>query len=356
MPRLGEQDVVALMDTLSNWGRWGADDELGTINHITPDVRRRAAALVRDGVSVTCARPIVTNDIAADTTIQPLRFMVDSGEGRDTDDNERILQRRGAAEFIGMVFHGYSITHVDAPSHYFWQGRMYNGRSCNLVTAREGARAGSVDLLRDGVVSRGVLLDVARAKGLDRLPGDHAVTPEDLEEAEEFAGTKSRAGDIVLVRTGQVQVYLAGDKHGYGYPSPGLSIRTPEWFHARDVAAEQVGAGRGTTRQLLIGPEEGPNFALRRFTMGEGGGMPLHTNRVEHEQYVLRGRATIGIGDEEVEVAKDDVLFIPAGVPLPPRRIVVVRLVAERRHDSAEVVLILTSHVLFDDSKPRGGC
>ena len=69
MARLTEQDVVKLMDTLSNWGRWGAEDELGTINHITPAVRRRAAALVRDGVSVTCARPIVTNDIAADTTI-----------------------------------------------------------------------------------------------------------------------------------------------------------------------------------------------------------------------------------------------------------------------------------------------
>jgi hypothetical protein len=80
----------------------GTDDELGTINHITPAVRRRAAAPVRDGVSVTCVRPIVTNDIAVDTTIQPLRFMVDSGEGRDTDDGDRILQRRGAAEFIGM--------------------------------------------------------------------------------------------------------------------------------------------------------------------------------------------------------------------------------------------------------------
>src|SRR5262249_57615589 len=71
MARLTESDVVKLIDSLSNWGRWGADDELGTINHITPAVRRRAAALVRDGVPVTCARPIVTNDIAVDTTIQP---------------------------------------------------------------------------------------------------------------------------------------------------------------------------------------------------------------------------------------------------------------------------------------------
>ena len=84
---------------------------------------------------------------------------------------------------------------------------------------------------------------------------------------------------------------------------------------AASVGAEVVGAGKGTTRQVLIGPEEGPNFALRRFIMEPGGGMPRHTNTVEHEQYVLRGRARIGIGDQVVEVSADDVVFIPAGTP-----------------------------------------
>jgi non-ribosomal peptide synthetase component F len=131
-PTLTERDVIAMMDRLSNWGRWGAEDELGTINLITPEKRRRAAALVADGHSVTCARPIGT-DITADTTFQPLRFMVDSGEGRDTAPAERVLQRRGASQFIGMVFHGYTITHVDTPAHYFGQGKIYNGRSYNLT-------------------------------------------------------------------------------------------------------------------------------------------------------------------------------------------------------------------------------
>src|SRR5882672_10020521 len=140
-----ENDVLKMLDSLSNWGRWGADDQLGTVNFITPAERKRAATLVSEGVSVSCSRPIST-DIAADTTVQPMRFMVDSGEGRDTDSPERLLQRRGAAEFIGMVFHGYSITHVDAPSHYFWAGKMYNGRSCNLVTSREGATAASIEV------------------------------------------------------------------------------------------------------------------------------------------------------------------------------------------------------------------
>jgi len=85
--------------------------------------------------------------------------------------------------------------------------------------------------------------------------------------------------------------------------------------HAHAVPAEPVKAGTGTTRQVLIGPDEGPNFAMRRFIMEPGGGMPPHTNTVEHEQYVLRGSARIGIGGEEIEVRQGDVVYIPAGAP-----------------------------------------
>ena len=81
------------------------------------------------------------------------------------------------------------------------------------------------------------------------------------------------------------------------------------------IPAEKVEAGNATCRQVLIGPDEGPNFAMRRFIMEPGGGIPSHTNTVEHEQYVLRGRARIGIGDEVFEVKADDVLLIPAGIP-----------------------------------------
>lgn len=84
---------------------------------------------------------------------------------------------------------------------------------------------------------------------------------------------------------------------------------------SRTVPVEPVPAGTATTRQVLIGPDLGPNFALRKFTMEPGGGMPLHTNAVEHEQYVLRGRARVVIGEEVLEVRPDDVVFIPGGVP-----------------------------------------
>ena len=85
--------------------------------------------------------------------------------------------------------------------------------------------------------------------------------------------------------------------------------------HADSLPADEVKAGTGTTRQVLIGPDEGPNFALRRFIMQPGGGMPLHTNTVEHEQYVLRGSARVEIGDEVHHVKAGDVVYIPAGVP-----------------------------------------
>jgi len=210
--------------------------ELGTINLITPEKRKRAAALVRDGVPVSCARPIATNAIGADTTFQPLRFMVDSGEGRDHDSPERILTRRGASEFIGMVFHGYTITHVDTPAHYFWQGKIYNGRSCNLITSREGAQVESVDLLRDGVVSRGVLLDVAALKGR-WLGSGEGVMPEDLEAAEKAQNVRVEPGDILLIRTGYYARRLA---EGPGHPlkdgSPAAHVVCMPWFRERDIA------------------------------------------------------------------------------------------------------------------------
>lgn len=127
-------------------------------------------------------------------------------------------------------------THWDALTHVSHSGRIYNGRPAGTVTAHGGAAFSGIEKIAT-LLSRGVLLDVARARGTDRLPGDHAVTPDDLDAAEELARTTVRAGDIVLVRTGQMRVCLAGDKHAYAFPSPGLSVRTPEWFHARDVAA-----------------------------------------------------------------------------------------------------------------------
>ncbi|MFI6059060.1 cyclase family protein [Streptomyces sp. NPDC051286] len=217
---------------VNNWGRWGADDEIGTLNLITDAVVRDAAATVRTGQRIPLALPLQQDGVQSGLIpgrVNPLHAMVQI--------NQELFGPGTVATSDDVVTLGLqAATHWDALTHASHSGRIYNGRPATTVTAHGGAEFSGIDK-PPHLVSRGVLLDVARAHGVDRLPGDHAVTPEDLDAAEEFAGVRVRAGDIVLVRTGQVQVYLAGDKHAYAYPSPGLSIRTPEWFHARDVAA-----------------------------------------------------------------------------------------------------------------------
>lgn len=217
---------------VNNWGRWGVDDELGTLNLITDEVVREAAACVRSGRRIPLALPLQQDGVQTGMIpgrVNPLHVMVQI--------NQELFGPGTVACNDDAVTMGLQAgTHWDALPHVSHSGRLYNGRPAGTVTAHGGAGFAGMATARH-IVSRGVLLDVARARGVERLDGGHAVTPEDLEAAEELAGTRVRAGDIVLVRTGQMRVCLAGDKHAYGYPSPGLSLRTPEWFHARDVAA-----------------------------------------------------------------------------------------------------------------------
>ncbi|WP_328312235.1 cyclase family protein [Streptomyces sp. NBC_00442] len=217
---------------VNNWGRWGEADEIGTLNLVTGAVVREAAASVRSGRRVPLALPLRQDGVQTGVIpgrVNPLHTMVQINQ-------ELFGPGTVACSDDAVTFGLQAATHWDALTHVSHSGKIYNGRPAATITAHGGAEFSGIDKPRH-LLSRGVLLDVARAKGLDRLAGGHAVTPEDLAEAEEFAGVTVRAGDVVLVRTGQMQVYLSGDRHGYGYPSPGLSIRTPEWFHARDVAA-----------------------------------------------------------------------------------------------------------------------
>ncbi|MFF7215670.1 cyclase family protein [Streptomyces sp. NPDC008238] len=217
---------------VNNWGRWGKADETGTLNLITDEVVRAAAGTVRSGRRVPLALPLQQDGVQTGMIpgrVNPLRTMVML--------NHEMFGPGTVATSDDIVTMGLQVaTHWDALTHVSHSGRIYNGRPAGSVTAHGGAAFSGMEKITT-LLSRGVLLDVARARGTDRLPGDHAVTPDDLDAAEELARTTVRAGDIVLVRTGQMRVYLAGDKHAYAFPSPGLSVRTPEWFHARDVAA-----------------------------------------------------------------------------------------------------------------------
>ncbi|MEV4740005.1 cyclase family protein [Streptomyces sp. NPDC049555] len=221
-----------LAKRVNNWGRWGEEDEIGTLNLITDAVVREAAATVTSGRRIPLALPLQQDGVQTGVIpgrVNPLHTMVAI--------NAELFGPGTVATSDDVVTMGLQAgTHWDGLAHVSHSGRLYNGRPADSVTAHGRAAFSGVEKAGH-IVSRGVLLDVARALGVDRLDGGHAVTPQDLEAAEELAGVRVRSGDIALVRTGQIQLYLGGDKQAYAYPSPGFSIRTPEWFHARDVAA-----------------------------------------------------------------------------------------------------------------------
>lgn len=202
-----ENEVLSYFDALSNWGRWGPDDELGTLNLISPAKRIAAAQLVRLGTTVSCAWDIGGAPPADQPMGPPRRYMLATGQGigdehRVTTPGREGDRAAGAAEYIGLVYHGHTVTHVDGLSHIFWDGRMYNGKPAELVTSTFGATQHDITALREGVATRGVLLDVAGSRGGDWLEPGEAVFPSDLEAAEEGEGVRVDEGDVVLLRTG----------------------------------------------------------------------------------------------------------------------------------------------------------
>jgi kynurenine formamidase len=226
--RPSEEQVLAWLGTLSNWGRWGAEDERGTINLITAEKRRAAAALAQEGVSVSCARPI-EYEVTPDVTEPVRHFMLGTGESAP----ERGLGSSSDAFLIAP--HGRTLTHVDALAHWMWDGKLYNGRPAKMVNTRDGAQASAVALLAEGVVTRGVLLDIAGLRGVDWLEGGEPIFPEELEAAEHRQGVRVEAGDALLVRTGYPQRRAARGPDG-GQQQPGLQAACLPWLHERDVA------------------------------------------------------------------------------------------------------------------------
>lgn len=225
-----ENEVLGYMQSLSNWGRWGKDDQLGTFNLITPEKVAQAASLAREGITVTCARPILFENAPDVTSIPPLHYMIRAGT------EAAASGPGGASDFIGLSFHGLTITHLDSLSHQFWDGKMYNGFPANLITAERGATVGSIDAVKNGVVTRGVLLDITKVRGVDWLEGGDAIFPDDLEAAEEAQGVHVESGDALLLRLGW---FKRRTQLGPVPPSvgrPGLHAATLPWLHQRGVS------------------------------------------------------------------------------------------------------------------------
>jgi kynurenine formamidase len=225
-------EVKELAAKVRNWGRWGTDDRVGTINLITDDVVRDAAALVQTGKRFALGLPLDQNGpqtgIIPGRT-NPLRTMLSINTSMTGDPSDFCT----SDDTVHMGIQ--AATHWDGLGHVSYEGNLYNGVPASTINEYGATQLGIHHITT--LVSRGVLLDVARAKGVERLDGGYAITAEDLDAAAALGKVDVRSGDVVLLRTGQMQLFLAGDKMGYGTPSPGPSLQTVQWFHDHDVAA-----------------------------------------------------------------------------------------------------------------------
>jgi kynurenine formamidase len=228
------QDLRDLAAEVSNWGRWGDDDEIGTLNLIDDDAVGRAAGLVRTGRRFPLAIRLDANGPQVGSIpgrINPLHSMVAIntpylGDPADFCASDDIV-----------TFGLQACTHWDALSHVSYEGLLYNGFPASTITAERGATRCGIHRVRS-LAGRGILLDVAGALGVDRLEPGHPIVEDDLEAAVERAGSRPQPGDVVLVRTGQMQLLQARDRVAYTTgPQPGLTVGTVRWMRRHDVAA-----------------------------------------------------------------------------------------------------------------------
>ncbi len=240
-------------ERLRNWGRWGKDDQLGTLNFITPEKVKAGAALVRQGkvfplgVNFDAYGPQGAHGFRRN----PIHLM--SVDGGDQEMAAHLKGWGGVTE--GMMVHLWeggpmrfnddfimmplqAATQWDALSHVYYDGLLYNGYPAGAVTSF-GATKCSIDQVDvKGITSRAVLLDVAQHRGLPHLPPNTPISPEELDEVAKAEGVSVGSGDIVLVRTGWWSTFVQNrDGEAWTAGSPGLSWRVAEWLHDRECAA-----------------------------------------------------------------------------------------------------------------------
>lgn len=227
-----EEQVRGFFTTLSHWGKWGPNDQLGALNYISAEKRRRAASEVRDGYSVSMSLPLATRP-APDNPTPVTHLMIQTGARGESGG---LVDAPYSADYFAISPHGLANTHLDALCHVFNQGKMYNGYPASDVTT-QGARNGAIDALKDGIVSRGVLIDVPRIKGRDWLEPGEEIAPEDLEAAEKAGAFRVEEGDILFVRTGRhARQKAQGPWNSFKEGLAGLGAACLPWLHERKVA------------------------------------------------------------------------------------------------------------------------
>jgi kynurenine formamidase len=252
-----------LFQAVCNWGRWGDDDQKGTLNYIQPEHIRRAAGLVRSGRSVSMAVPI--NKVPGPDNPRPaVHYMVQSFDFPSGPGETQF-----SMDYLASEFHGDCHTHIDALCHVAMHGRLYNGKPASAVTSR-GPSIQDITALAHGVVGRGVLLDIPRLRGVKWLEPGEAVTTEELEAAERAQGVRLGEGDIFLFRTGhhRRRLELGPWNNGYdGEGKAGLHVETMRLLHERRVAVF-FPDGDGETVPSNVEGVAYPVHALQIASMG----------------------------------------------------------------------------------------
>ena len=223
-PFVSQAQFDEWVGTLSNWGRWGPDDEIGTLNLITPEKRKEASSLVQNGVTVSLARN--TDNIESVDNPCPVEWEMINAT------------RNGASDRIAFrCIHGLGTTHIDGFGHRFFDGKMWNGvEMAQTVTMEEGAKVNSVLTMKDGIVTRGVLYDIPRLKGVDYLEPGYRVTVDDLEAWEEMTGVSVGPGDAMLFRWGRWARREAEGPFDTWEESAGLDNTVIPWLKERDIS------------------------------------------------------------------------------------------------------------------------
>jgi kynurenine formamidase len=228
--RVTEARAEEIFVNSKRWGRWGDDDQRGSLNLLTPDLVRAAMALPRRGTVVSCGRELPVRP-AVDNPTPAQHHMLMAG---DVCGVANVQGLETSIDFVGVAFHGMSVSHIDALCHVFVDGWMYNGFPASDVTSL-GARRNSIKAAFDGIVGRGVLLDVPRVRGTEWLePGD-VILPEELDAACRSQGIEVRTGDILLVSTGRdARRAVHGPWHPYEVGMAGLHPECVPWIAAHD--------------------------------------------------------------------------------------------------------------------------
>lgn len=216
-------DFGRWMTELSNWGRWGPADELGALNLVTPAKRLAALALVRDGVSVSLARDV--EKVKAEDNGSPFQHLMDRAGTNNPG--------YSVADTFRVSYHGLAHTHLDSLCHMFHEGRMYNGYSQNEVLS-DGAHRLGIQNLKNGILTRAVLVDLPLLKGVEFLEPGTAVLPADLDAWEKTTGIRVAPGDVVLIRTGRWARRAARGPWSGSFA--GLHGSCARWLKDRDVA------------------------------------------------------------------------------------------------------------------------